>query len=222
MGMRDQHIESIRKRIYYGPFDLHALIIAAVDEATTNAFAEGELLQNPDAASKVAPEIFMREVATFNISGLAFSAAGSLINGAFRVPYDLDPKFPVGFRVNFSSLDGSGSATFILLLKTIAKGAAFVVKGSVTTALDTLLGLNSVTIANGNEWTRRGILNKTGLSRDAIEEGANLGFTLELDAVSGILATDITLLGIEMDYAVQQTVGQGNLLDRPTKSTGVK
>lgn len=222
MGMRDQHIDSIRKRIYYGPFDLHALIIPAVDEATTQAFAEGELLQNPDAASKVAPEIFMREVATFNITGLAFSAAGSLINGKIRVPYDLDPKFPIGFRVNFSSLDGSGSATFILLLKTIAKGAAFVVKGSVTTALDTLLGLNAVTIANGNEWTRRGILNKIGLSRDAIEEGANLGFTLELDAVSGILATDITLLGIEMDYAVQQTVGQGNLLDRPTKSTGVK
>lgn len=220
--IRDGNIDLIRRRRYYAPFELNALIVPAVDEATTQAFTEGELFQNPDAASKVAPEIFLKEVSSFNITGLGLSAAGSLINGAIRVPPDLDPLWPVGFRVNWSSTGAAGSATWLLLLKTIAKGAAFVAKASVTTALDTVLGLNALTLANGNEWTRRGIKNKIGLSRDAIEEGAMLGFTLELDAVGTIAASTVTFLGLELDYVPVLTIGGGSNYDRPTKSSGVK
>ena len=220
--IRDTQIDSIRKRLYLRPLDLNALIGIAINEGGAANYTEGQILQNPDAASKTAPEVFQKEVSSFNITGIGFSATGSVINGTIKTPYDIDPKWPIGFRVNWTSTSGSGSATWALLTRNTVKGAALVVKGSILTALNTVFPASAVTVANGNEWSARGILNKLGLSRDQIEEGAHLQFTLNLSAVVTIAASSITFLGLEMDYVPVLTIGQGTHTDRPQKSSGIK
>lgn len=219
--IRDQNIDYIRKRLFIGPFDFNALITPAVTAgAGSEAFGEGELLQNPTSSGEItAPDINLKEIGSTNIVGLGFSAAGDIVKGSIKVPYDLDPKWPVGFRVNFTNNNASaGTATFILLVEPFKKDVAF--SATVDNALDTVIGISASTAQLINKWTGRGIKRSIGFTRQEVLEGARLGLSLELDAVATIAATDVVLLGLEMDYVPAIAEGNGCLVDRALFHTG--
>lgn len=217
MGIRDEQIEWIRKRIVYGPLDLNGLITPAVDEATTQAFTEGELLQNPTAANKEAPEIMLREVGALGLVGLGYDAAGDVILGYIHIPFDMNPDYPVGFRVNVTTNDSAaGTASFILLTETIKKDVALT--ATINDALDIIIPLLTVVNTSLNSWSGRGIANDLGLIRKDIEDGAILEISLELDAVATSTAGEIVVLGLEMDYVPQKTIGSGSEIDAPLTS----
>lgn len=216
--LQDRDIAWTRKRKVYGPLDLNGLITVAIAEGGASSFAEGKVLQNPVAASKTAPDVYQQEVSTFGLVGLGFSAAGSFITGFIPVPQDLDPRYKVGFRVNWTSTGASGNATFLTSVKSIKKGVAIANAATTTDDLNTAHGASTQTGANHNVWTARGIKNTLGLSRTDIENGALLSLRLELDAVTTLGATSVTFLGLEMDYVPIKTVGSGSEIDRPLSS----
>ena len=217
MGIRDNQIDWIRKRIVYGPLDLNGLIFPAVNESGSQAFTEGELFQNPTAASKVAPEIMLREVGALGLVGLGYDATGDVILGYIHIPFDMNPDFPVGFRVNFTTNDSaSGTASFILLTETIKNGVALT--ATINDALDTIIPLLSAVNTSLNSWTGRGIAKSLGLTRKDVEDGAILEISLELNAVATSSAGEIVFLGLEMDYVPQKTIGTGSELDAPLTS----
>ena len=217
MGIRDNQIDWIRKRIVYGPLDLNGLIFPAVNEGGAQVFTEGELFQNPKAVSKVAPEIMLREVGALGLVGLGYDAVGDVILGYIHIPFDMNPDFPVGFRVNFTTNDStSGTASFILLTETIKKDVALT--ATINDALDTIIPLLSAVNTSFNAWSGRGIATSLGLTRKDVEDGAILEISLELDAVATSTAAEIVFLGLEMDYVPQKTIGSGSELDAPLTS----
>ena len=210
--IRDNNIDYYRKRLYLDYWNLHGLISKADGGATT--FAEGEIINSPTDTG-----VTLKEISTLGIVGLDFAAGGDILLGCIRCPLDLDPQWPVGFRLNWCGSAGAAAnrgVTWIMLLDAIKKGVAL---ATATTALDTPFVESLNTVALGNEWTARAIKNKIGLSRAEIEDGAQLSFSLECDIIdSGTCG----LLGIELDYVPVLTIGGGSNYDRPTLSSGVK
>ena len=217
--IRDHNIDYIRARRFIAPLEFNALITPSVSGGTTG-LDEGELLQNPTAGTKTAPDISQLEVGTLNFVGLKFAAAGNILQGVIQCPNDLDPKFSVGFRVNFTNNNASaGTVTWILLLKMIKKDVALT--GTINDALDTVIGTSASTAQFVNKWSSRGIKRSLGVTRRDVEDGCKIELSLELDAVATISATDVVLLGLEMDYVPYQMVGQGSEVDAPILSSGV-
>jgi len=211
--INDQNIDWIRKRHVWSYWELKGLITPAADFATATVFDEGELLQNPTAGTKTTPNVSLGEIGTLGIVGALFAAAGDILLGEVDLPYDLDPKFPVGFRINWSAVGTPDSAigvTWILLEKVIKKNVAFT---AADVALDTVFGESLLMASNGNHWTSRGIKKALGLSRKDIEDGAALSLSIECDILdSGV--TVPKLLALEMDYVPILTVGNGCHTDR--------
>lgn len=219
MGLQDQRIDWVRKRRYWSYLDLRGLIFPAIDEAGAQAFTEGELLQNPTSASVVAPDINLYEVSTLGIVGLYFTAAGTVLFGAINLPSDLDPAYPVGFRINWSGVGtvaADKGVTWILNTAAIKKGMPFAL-GDI--AGDVLFGESLINGNDRNEWTARQIRRALILTRLDIENGVQLSLSLELDIIDAGI-TFVKLLGLEIDYVPITTLGNGCHTDRPLSTMG--
>lgn len=217
--LQDQAIDWIRKRHVWSYMVMHGLITPAADFATAAAFDEGELFQNPTAGTKATPNVALGELGTLGIVGALFAAAGDILLGEVDLPYDLDPNYPVGFRINWSAAGTAAAAkgvTWILLHKVIKKGIAFT---AASVALDNVIGQSLISATDCNEWSPRGIKKRLGLTRKDVEDGAALSLSIECD----ILTSGVTLprlLALEMDYVPQLTIGSGCHTDRPLFTTG--
>lgn len=209
--MQDHHIEWMRKRIVLSPFDLLSLNQGtSVFEALTAA------------------GVTFDEIGALGFGSVTMTD-GELLNGIFPVPYDIDPSYPIGFRVGWTmDHDGAGNAdaTWILLADAIAHGAAIAVA---TTALNTAIGTTTYKNTAGVitsvtdflfQKSNRGIKNLIGLSRAQIEAGALMSVSLEMDAATN--ETSIRFLHLEMDYVPQLTVGMGSHINRPLQSNGIQ
>jgi len=212
--LQDQAIDWIRKRKVWSYWELKGLISAALTAgAGSEAFAEGGIIQSPTDSGVV-----LGEISTLGIVAAKFSAAGDIMLGEVDLPYDVDPNYPVGFRINWSGPGTAGAGvgvTWILLHKVIKKGAVF---SAGDVALDTVFGESLITIANGNEWTSRGIKKRLGLTRKDVEDGAALSLSIEADIIDA--GTFAHLLNLEMDYVPITTVGSGCHTDRPLFTNG--
>lgn len=226
---RDQNIDWMRKRISLLGAIRDNLTVAAVNEAGSAAFTIGELLQNADEATPATPDIFLRNAVDISqawLTGIGFNAAGDIATCKIICPYDLDPSYPIGFRVAFinDSLT-AGSLLFKIWLSALWDTVNGLIKPDTSaTALDTVLATTTVTsIFMG--FTSRGIKKNLFNATRAVIESETvppiLAIGIELDTVTTIAAADVILTDLIMDYVPQKTVGNGSLFDRPLKSTGV-
>ena len=210
--IQDHRIDWMRKRIRLTPYDMQSILDDATSGVPASAFTGGVLLL---------------EIGTLGFISCSM-VAGEFLKGIYPVPSDLDPQFPVGYRVHYTvDHDGSGDATvsWILLNSFIGEG---VVIADPATALNTPIPLLdayttdagvSVTTDFLYQVSGRGIDNDIGLTRTQIETGALMGTSLEMDAMAN--ATDVRLLWLEMDYVPMKTLGAGSNLDRALQSDGV-
>lgn len=142
-------------------------------------------------------------VTGLNISGIRIDAAGDEAPLHFMIPYDLDPRATIGFRVHWTS----GSAT-------AADNATWIVRYSIrnasqaivnpATVLDTAIAVQNWVDATTFKWMRtaRGIMNRDTLTF-AGDDVTPIGLALEveLDASDIDLAAEgVWLLGLELDY----------------------
>lgn len=194
MPIDDAGIAWMRKRIYLNAYDLNAYVEA------TNTLGAIDATVIPVAIGT-------------GLIGALMSTDGDILQGAFIVPYDLDPKFEIGFKVHYAATYGSGVATisFILLFDIVKTAAA--VNAVAATALNTpipLLSAFSGTVDLSKQLTSRGILlpGTHGLVRADIEAGAMMLISLEMDAAANL--TTETFIALEMDYAVHKCGGIGS------------
>lgn len=156
--------------------------------------------------------------------GNKITAAGTAVEGAFRLPYDVDPEFEIGIRVHYAG-DGTtpeavGTLSFIALMKFLKISEAPV--AAAAGALDTVIATTAAVSATDNqlEWTARGIKNKGFLGRSDIDDGAICQFSIELDAVGGAINNTnfILVLGVEIDYMPRRTRFPHSEVDGPLDS----
>lgn len=212
MGIRDQRIDWLRKRIWLTPFDVGGIGLVAEADDTLEAFSEADADYN--------------EINSLGMAGVTL-AAGKIISGGIRCPVDLDPKFPVGFRIGYIAnvSSSAGTVSWILLQDSIAEG---IVLAIATTALNTIIPLldpigDEAGVGSATDWlmqmSARGIRTDIGLTRAQIERCAYLTFSLEMDAVANV--TTMHFLGLEMDYVPHRTQGHGTHIDCPLQSDGI-
>lgn len=198
MAVDDAQMSWIRKRLYLNCYDLNAYV-----EAT-------------DTMGCIDATVIPVAVGT-GLVGALIATDGDIIQGGFILPYDLDPKFEIGFRVHYSATYGSGVATleFILLYDIIDNAAR--VDQVATTALDTVVGVHtfSGTVDLSKQRSGRGIaLAAThSINRDQIEAGSVFLISLEQQASANL--TNEAFIALEMDYAVQKCGGIGSENDNP-------
>lgn len=194
MGVSDRHIDYIRKRKWYTPYDMLSVVGGGTDDIVV-AHTTAALVTELTAATAI------------GIAGLDVSTDGELIVGMVPCPIDLDPKFELGFKVA-CCIDANGASTveWILLQATIKNGVALAIP---TAALDTVIGSQTVgSTDNLLSWSGRGIRNNIGITRAEIEAGAFLNFSIEMQAATNITA--VFFLGMMMDYVPQLCQGIGN------------
>lgn len=209
MGIRDQRIDWIRKRLWLPPEVLHS-----VNMATGQAYETAGI--TPVEVTDVG-------------MGTWIMTDGEFINGYMPCPCDLDPSYPVGYRVAWT-LDasaGSASVEWILLTGLEKVGQAISLPATVLNTpfvLPTLYKDDSGDVTAATDfllqWTSRGIDNLIGLTRDNIEDGAFLTYKLEMNA--GTNETTCHYIGMEMDYVPMKTQGEGSHIDKPLKTSGVE
>ena len=214
-GLSDRNFNRMRKRVYWNTLELGSLITAAHTENET--FDEGKILTNVTDET-----VHQQELGGLAIVGINICEGptddGNFFHGWRRVPYDLDPKFPVGFRVNWSQASAvTDGTTFVMQTGVDKKDAAFQAITAYT-ALDTILAESNAGGASYNQWTTRGIRTAIGLTRSEIEDGAILRMEVEADVVD-TGQDKVTILGIEMDYVQQTCQGIGSESDRPLTSS---
>jgi len=211
--IQDQRIDWMRKRLFLTALDIQGIDTGKVGTAVTSAW---------ETAGVTADEVTNVGMGTYIMTDT------ELLNGYIPCPYDLDPKFNIGFGVHWTAdHDGTGALTssWILLQDAIKIGEVIALPA---TALNTIIPLlsayndeNGVTTVTDFriQKTGRGIRDDIGLNRAQIEAGAFITFKLELDAA--INETSIRFIGLEMDYVPMMTVGNGPHTNRPLQSNGV-
>lgn len=203
MGLQDKQISYIRKRIWLTPYDLQGLV-----EVTDTL------------GGSISTAMVPKEIGSAGISGLDIDNA-EIVAGGILLPYDLDPKHSIGFRVHYSAVVGGTDAVFTwtLLWKVIAVGAAYAIP---TAGLDTIIAADAwgADVDTLNKVTARGILLAAThqITREQIEDGGKLLLKNTLGEAGTITTSDY--IGLEMDYVPQQTVGVGMETDAPLLTTG--
>lgn len=206
-GIVDTQINRIRKRVWLSLPNLGAL-----GNDATNGVTLAAGLDDLDQ--------LWGELSSFGFGALKMTADGKYVSGAMPVPYDLDVKFPIGFRVLWSGdVTGSTADVLFILLQDVIKRGIVIAKAS--TALDVPL----VTDPNADDAgdvsatdylyqvTERGVRTNIGITRAEVDAVAWMTFNLEQQASTAI--TNIYVLGIMMDYVAQICQGIGSNSDRP-------
>lgn len=203
----DKVIDWARKRKYWSVHELGMMITGA--HTADETFNEGEILSAPRDEANV----FLLEISDYGIVGFQIAAAddddGQLCYGYTRCPNDLDPTFPVGFKIHWTqSAAVTVGVTFKLEIGTTLVGAAIKAEDGLT-VLDTVIAESNAGGAWYNQMSPRGIKNSIGLTRAQIEAGAMLSFGFEADVIDATIV-NCTLLGLEMDYIPIKCEAQGS------------
>ena len=222
----DHNIAWIRKRIYLDWADMCAFTTAEINEAGANSFATGELLQTiafaPGGVGSLAdPATFISPITSGNGQGMTLISCTinnvfplDLLFGVIPVPYDLNPLFPIGFRVNYTASAATNHTPYIYY--NFKKVGTTVNNDISLQDVKQYLLFNSVDISSGgipNLWSNRLETLKPiqFINRSDIESRAVMSFTLGDN--SGSLFN--LFFGIEMDYVPMRCAGQGRDVDCP-------
>lgn len=203
MSANDRAIDWLRKRIYIPPILYGGWITPA-----ESGQAEGLFLSGPTDPT----DDFLREVNTFGFVGNKLTAINKIHNAHIRIPSDLDPNYEIGFRINWTE-SGAFSSSVTWDLETAIIGIN-VTYSTTPVNLDTVIGISEhANTAWLNVWSSRGIrdVNKD-LTKALVEDGAVMVFDLAYSAESN--STNVTVLGLEMDYVSQECVGRGGMQNR--------
>ena len=210
MALQDRNMDWMRKRLWIPPWYMGGL----GSDGTNGVTLVADLESND--------QVWL-ELSSFGYGAVKFTADNKLISGFIPCPYDLDPKFPVGFAIHWTAVSTGSTCevTWLLLQNAVNRG---IVLAKATAALDTILVSDPTTtdkdVASATDLlyqvTERGVRNDIGLTRAQIEEGAMI--TLNLEQASATAETNIYYIGMMMDYVPQLCQGIGKEADAPLSS----
>lgn len=148
-----------------------------------------------------------------SVYGLKLAAAGTPTEFSFKVPADLNPDFPLGIRVHWSSGTASTTVTTVSWVALLVfKAIDAVLTGAGAGALDTVITLAQAVSATAklNNWSSRGLKTMLGVLTRAqiLGAGGAMGhLSINLSAAGGTIDSSnaIWLLGVELDYVPMKT-----------------
>lgn len=213
MPITDKNIGWARKRKRWAYDELHGLITIAVAEGGSSNHAEGAIMASPTDVT-----VALEELGALGLVGLRMNDA-DIMWGWVYCPIDLDPKWDIGVRVNFTQPDAVSTGVTFTVLYGIENAGDVI--SAPATALDTVLTeKNAGGAAIENLWTNRGLIKAStySLTRAQIEGGAILTWKIVATTVD---PADCSLLCLEIDYAPVKCVGSGNDSSRPTTTQPV-
>lgn len=155
--------------------------------AIANASDQADIAVEDAVISAAAGNPSFGEVSTFGFTGLHMDAAGDSIAHLWPIPYDLDTKSPIEFRVWWSSASTNTDDTFTWKVLYAQYTIDATVLAAPTSALSTVIAADTLVGANYIQATPWGKLNG-GLLTD----GNILGLEIELDATDATLGSEAT------------------------------
>ena len=194
MGVRDYNIDWLEKSIYIPAQSFQGQVTGAFISAGDPVF---------------------QEISTLGMSGVQIHTASDAIQTVVRMPYDIDRKHQIRFRVWWTkSSTDADVETATVLYSAIAAGGALVTPA---TALSTAVPAYTFgTTANCAEVTDFGIINRNTLADTSEFLGLLVSSTM-----TNASADEISLLGLEMRYSPRRTAGpRRNLLGAKRLRTG--
>lgn len=145
----------------------------------------------------------MTPVTGTTLAALQMEDVGDEALAFLMLPFDLDPRQTIGFKVHYAHGSATATDTVKWRLRYSIRNENAVL-ATPTTALDTILALQTLTAAAAGQLkiTSRGIINANtlGFAGDAVTP-VGLGISVELNSADVDLAAEgIWLLGVEFDY----------------------
>lgn len=224
--VQDKQIGWKRKSIYI--FPQKELIMAGVAEAGAAAYTEGEQLQTAIGTISAAPNELVKELGALGLVAVGFTTDGDFIIYHVNLPNDLNPNYPVLIRHFLTSNVATNSILTNIIFSTyvnrVKKGAALITAASIPSAdglgFSRTMSIPNNYAANVLFVSPFDVINlKNTIKKSDVENGVVLENAFYLDGANGDFATaNILLLCAELSYVPMQTVGEGCLTDRPTKS----
>lgn len=160
-----------------------------------------------------------QEISTFGIVACLMDTAGDLLDHNLMLPYDVDLKRDMRFRVHWTS--GSATTADTIDWKVFYKGLVpnTTTIAAASTALTTAVAQDTVVGAYAYQTTAYGLL-KGGTLAQNVE---SLMLQVEMDAFAAGLTEDKFLLGLEIVYSPKRLRGPDGMAhpaDMPTAALG--
>lgn len=147
----------------------------------------------------------LKEIGARGHVGVMMDTAGDFVSHRTRVPWDLDPRADVGFTVNWMSGSSDLADTINWKVWWELKRGGVSLTSVLLAELDTQIAQDSVTGADHNQYTSRGVLNGGFISRPDLDAHAGLLIGVEMDAFAAGLTQDKFLLELIVDYKLRMT-----------------
>jgi len=197
----DKQIAWLRKRVWLNPYQ----------------FGLTESSNVLMSASVATTTVIPTEVGSTGIVGINMSADNDALRALWPIPYDLDPKFELGFKVWWTAATISSGGDCLWTIEADVKKEGIAIAAA-STALDTAIASDEYVTSAGAatttdsllQVTSRGIKNTLAITRDDIEQGCTL--SIDLIKTSDTDITTVLFLGLMIDYAPMRCWGVGNEL----------
>lgn len=160
-----------------------------------------------------------QEISTFGLVGCLMDTAGDALDHNLMLPYDVDLKKDIRFRVHWTSgsADTADTVTWKVFYLGIVPNVTTIAAASV--ALTTVIAGDDVTGAYDYQTTAYGLLKGGTLGQDV----EILGLQVEMDAFDVGLSEDKFLLGLEIVYSPKRLRGPDGMAHNavlPTTALG--
>jgi hypothetical protein len=144
-----------------------------------------------------------KEISTFGLVGCLMEADGDVLDHHLMLPYDVDLKKDIRFRVHWTS--GSSTTADTIDWKVFYLGIVndSTTIAAATTALDTVIAQDTVIGAYTWQTTAYGVLKGETLGQDV----ESMTIQVEMDTFAVGLTEDKFLLGLEMVYSPKRMRG---------------
>lgn len=155
--------------------------------------------------------VFQEPLAAAEIAGLAIAAAGDEIHHLWKIPWDLDRDQPVQIRIWFiHSATDADDPDWIISLKGIANQAAIT---AATATADETLTFPALAVSTTDDSLEKTSWQSTGANAAIAAADHFIQMAIEANGLGSASANEITLMGIEIAYAIKATDQKRELTD---------
>jgi hypothetical protein len=197
-------------QLYIPVMSFTGLTTIAINEGGAGNYAAGATFAGTGAGAPIT-----KEISTFGMNGVLMDTDGDVLDHYLRLPWDVDLKRDIKFRVHWTSGSATTADTIdwkVFYLGLVPNSTTI---AAATTALDTVIAQDTVVGAYADQVTEWGILKGDTLGQNV----EALTIQVEMDTFAVGLTEDKFLLGLEMAYTPKRMRGPDGMAHPATYPT---